>query len=325
MSESNLYIAKWIESSEEWIELESTIDLDSQTVTTMIDGFSIYTVMARPQPASFTLSDLTINPEKSELGGSIDISVILTNNGDLAGNYEVSLSIDDVQVQSSIITLVGSESEQVTFSITLEAAGTYAVSVGDLTGQCEVIPPVAPPASAPTAVLPPTPTPASFAISDFSIYPREVKPAEPVKISALISNNGGSDGIYTAVFEVNGTEEVRREVILGAGKSETVTCTIVKETEGSYAVNIDGKAGQFIVIVPAPPIPASVKVPSLQPSINRGLIFSFIAGCFVFVVELLAYFFIWRQRDTLLLPVARRKQKRSKVGFIYSILPRWRL
>ena len=74
-------------------------------------------------------------------------------------------------------------------------------------------------------------------------------------------------------------------------------------------MNINGKAGQFIVIVPAPPTPASVKVPSLQPPINRGLIGTIIAGCVVFVVGLLTYFFVWRKREALRPSVDRRKEE----------------
>ena len=126
------------------------------------------------------------------------------------------------------------------------------------------------------------PASASFTISDLSVTRSEVKPAEQVTISTVVTNIGGSEGSYTVVLKINGAEEAKKEVTLGAGKSETVTFTIAKDAEGSYTVNIDGKVGQFTVIVPPP---------------NWWLIGGIIAGCVV-VVGLLVYFFVWRKRST---------------------------
>ena len=248
--------------------------------------------MARPQPASFLLSDLTINPESVEVGGDISVSVLLENTGDLTGSYEVNLVINDVQAQSQEITLNGGDSEQVTFSVTPEAAGTNTINIGDLTGQCEVNEPEAPPTPAPTAALPP----ASFAISDFSIYPGEVKPAEQVTISARVINAGGSEGSYTVILNINGAEEARQEVTLGVDRSELVTFTVARDAEGSYTVNIDGETGQFTVIIPPPPMPAPTEAPPVTPPTNWGLIGGIITGCLIVVVGLLVYFFVRRKR-----------------------------
>ena len=46
------------------------------------------------KPATFTLSDLTINPLETYVGESVQISVNLTNIGDLEGNQTVSLEIN---------------------------------------------------------------------------------------------------------------------------------------------------------------------------------------------------------------------------------------
>jgi len=232
------------------------------------------------------------------LGGDISVGVLLENTGDLTGSYEVNLIINDVQAQSQEITLNGGDSEQVNFSVSPEAAGTYAVNIGDLTGQCEVIAPTAPPTPAPTAALPPASAPASFAISDLSITPSKVRPEEQVTISALVINTGGSEGIYTAALEINGAEEARKEVTLGAGKSETVTFTIMKETEGSYTVNIDGETGGFDVIPLAPPTPEPTEALPVTPPTNWGLIGGIIAGILVVVAGLLVYFLVWRKRST---------------------------
>jgi hypothetical protein len=93
---------------------------------------------------------------------------------------------------------------------------------------------------------------------------------------------------------VNGAEQARKEVTLGAGKSETVTFTVAKDTEGSYTININGNSGQFTVIVPSPPTPALAEALPIQPSTNWRLIGGIIGGCVV-AVGLLLYLFRWRK------------------------------
>ncbi|MFC2056465.1 S8 family serine peptidase [Chloroflexota bacterium] len=151
------------------------------------------------------------------------------------------------------------------------------------------------------AVVPPSTSvsrPASFAISDLSITTAEVKPAEQIAISVLVTNTGGRRGSYPVILKINDVEEDRKEVALGAGQSETVTFTIAKDSEGSYTVNIDGKVGQFNVIVPPPPTPTPVEPLPVQPPTNWWLIGGVIAGCVV-VAGLLGYFLAWRERRTL--------------------------
>ncbi len=157
-------------------------------------------------------------------------------------------------------------------------------------GKCEV---KAPPAPAAPAVAP---APPSFAISDLSVAPSEVKLADQVTISVVVTNAGGSGGSYTVVLQINGAEEARKEVTLGAGKSETVTFIISKDTEGSYTVNIDGNLGQFTVIVSPPPTPTPTEALPVQPPTNWWLIGGIIAGCIVVAAGLLVYFFVWRKR-----------------------------
>ncbi|MBA7695727.1 hypothetical protein ES703_104362 [subsurface metagenome] len=224
------------------------------------------------------------------MGERISVSALVTNTGDLTGRYEVSLELDDVVAQTKEVTLGGGDSETIAFSITLDTAGEHTVYINGLLGKFEV---KVPPAPAAPAVAP---APVSFAISDLSVTPSEVKLAEQVKISAVVTNIGGSEGSYTVVLKINGAEEAKKEVALGAGKSETVTFTISKDTEGSYTVNIDGNLGQFTVIVPPPPTPTPTEALPVQLPTNWWLIGGIIAGCIVAAAGLLVYFFVWRKR-----------------------------
>jgi hypothetical protein len=203
--------------------------------------------------------------------------------------------MDNVVVETIVVTLDSGDSETISFSVTPDTVGERTVNVSGLLGTFKVKAPEAPPTPTPVSAV--APAPASFAISDLSVTPSEVKLAEQVKISAVVTNTGGSEGSYIVVLKINGAEEARKEVTLGAGKSETVTFTVVKDLEGSYTVNIDGKVGQFTVIVPPPPAPTPTEVLPVQPPTNWWLIGGIIAGCIV-VAGLLVYFFVWRKRGT---------------------------
>ena len=49
--------------------------------------------------------------------------------------------------------------------------------------------------------------PATFTLLSINISPDRLNPGDPVTIQAVVSNIGGSPGIYTAVLKVNGTQE----------------------------------------------------------------------------------------------------------------------
>jgi hypothetical protein len=70
------------------------------------------------RPATFTTTDLTISPTELDIRENVTISVLLTNIGDLAGSYEVSLKINAETVSAKEITLAGGASERVTFTTT---------------------------------------------------------------------------------------------------------------------------------------------------------------------------------------------------------------
>ena len=91
------------------------------------------------------------------------------------------------------------------------------------------------------------PAPAEFEVSNLSISPREVKARESVTISADIANLGGSSGSYTTILRINSSRAETKAITLGAGESQVVTFTVVKESTGTYAVELCGLAGTFTV------------------------------------------------------------------------------
>ncbi len=161
--EEDLYIATWNEENQEWERVECTIDTGANTLSTLIGHFSMYTIMADVRPAIFTVSDLSISPEEITLGEEITVSALVTNDGDIAGIYGVSLAINDEIVDTQELSLAGGQSEMVTFTREIYEAGEFTVVINYLSGTFEVKVPETPespvePAETPTAETAPEET-----------------------------------------------------------------------------------------------------------------------------------------------------------------------
>lgn len=163
--EENLMVAFWDEEANEWVELESTVDPDSNTITAEVSHFTAFTTLIPTRPAAFTIADLVINPDEVKVGETVTISARVTNTGDLTGTYEVTLKINDTAVKTKEVEVAGGDSEKVSFRITGDTIRTYTVDVNGLSGSFVVreqapslTSPPTPPQPSPEPTLPP-PTP----------------------------------------------------------------------------------------------------------------------------------------------------------------------
>ena len=165
ISEGNLVIAYYDAESGEWIKLDSTVDRETNTITAKVSHFTAFTILAYTRPAAFAVSDLTVSPTEVDIGESVIISVILTNTGDLTGDYQVTLKIDNVETATEEVTLAGGASQTVTFTTAKDVSGTYSVTVDSLSGTFMVkplpvpalVPPPKPASPVPSPTPPPTP------------------------------------------------------------------------------------------------------------------------------------------------------------------------
>jgi hypothetical protein len=150
------------------VELEGTVDPEDNTITVEISHFTEFTILAYTRPASFSVTDLSIDPAEAGVGDAVDISAVVTNAGDLTDTYEVILKMNGIEVGVEEVELIGGEDETVSFRVTLNAVGTYAVEIASLSGSFVVKEgdtspaPLAPSLPAP-ASAPPAPPPESEA------------------------------------------------------------------------------------------------------------------------------------------------------------------
>jgi Tol biopolymer transport system component len=92
-----------------------------------------------PSPAAFSVSNLSIEPVEVLPNDVVTISVSVSNTGGSQGNHNVILNINGVQEETENVTLAAGASQTVTFNITREDAGTYAVTVDNLSGSFIVL------------------------------------------------------------------------------------------------------------------------------------------------------------------------------------------
>jgi hypothetical protein len=215
VSEDSLFIAYWDENKLEWVPINGTVNKEEDTITILISHFSTYAIMAKTLPASFVLSDLSVVPSEMRPADKAVITVKVANAGDLKGSYEVILLVNGIRIETRQITLAGRTSQEVTFTYTPVKAGSYNITIANMTSTFKaVVPvtetepsavsvpkpantsepvPVPKPAPAPTPTPARTPTPA----------PTPVKPAEALPVQPP-TNWGLIGGIIAACIIVVG-------------------------------------------------------------------------------------------------------------------------
>jgi hypothetical protein len=103
---------------------------------------------------------------------------------------------------------------------------------------------------------------AEFTVTDLTITPSETEEAEPILISANITNIGDLDGTYDANLTINGVITQTQIVeVPGNNTSVIVEFTVIEEKIGEYTVELGGLNGTF-KIKEAPPSASNIHLSS---------------------------------------------------------------
>jgi len=185
-------------------------------------------------PAKFTLTNLTITPNNVTVGEAVQISVNVTNVGDLEGNDTVNFEINNVVKDSQNITLAGAATQIVTYSDIETTYGNFTAKVGDLTGTFLINP--APPGSS------------KIILSNLNFYPYEVWPNQPVNATAIAQNPTAKPDKLTVVVTVDNVWVETKVIEVNASSSETVEFTVNATTVGEHTVKLNTLSGSFPVV-----------------------------------------------------------------------------
>jgi hypothetical protein len=115
------------------LQFTLTTDIVGEHIASIGDASASFTVIKPLAPARFMTSNLAVSPSEVADGDSMDIFVLVMNAGDLPGEYQVTLKIDDEEVQNLDIQLDGGESKLLNFSAVAGPMGQHVVSINNLT------------------------------------------------------------------------------------------------------------------------------------------------------------------------------------------------
>jgi predicted outer membrane repeat protein/parallel beta-helix repeat protein len=118
-----------------------TMSRDAYFNLTVSEWFTFTTLGGVTPAAAFTSSDLIISPAEVASGETVAIGVLVTNTGDLAGSYQVTLEINGVAEETIEVTLDAGAGEVVSFTVSRDEAGSYSVLVDGLSGSFSVTEP----------------------------------------------------------------------------------------------------------------------------------------------------------------------------------------
>ena len=101
-------------------------------------------IVENPPPSDFRLSNLVINPTEADVGKDVVVTAQITNVGGSQGSYTAELKIDGITDQTEKLTIPAGAEYMLVFKVSKGLAGTYTVTLGELSGQLTVKEPPTP-------------------------------------------------------------------------------------------------------------------------------------------------------------------------------------
>ena len=186
------------------------------------------------KPATFVYSDLIVNPDEAFVGEAIQISVNITNIGDVEGNQTVNMEIDSVIKDTMNMTLGGHTNETVQFTYIELNDGTYNVTIGDLSSSFLIKP--APPESS------------KIILSNILTNPYEGWVGDNITVTATAQNPTNEVDKITVRVTVDDILVQSQLVELEAGATQTINFTVNASTEGKHIVKLNTLSGSFVIV-----------------------------------------------------------------------------
>ncbi len=243
VNEEHLVVAVWDSQFEEWHLLDTTVDPVNNIITAEVNHFTLYSIIAHTRPADFTVSDLSITPAEAAADARIDISVLVSNAGDLTGVYQLQLKVNGEVYFVRSARLAGGDSVTESFPVYWNTPGTYIVNIAGLSGIFTIeigeLPSIPDTDDTTPAVAPVT------LIVD--VTPVEIADGESIAMRVLITNTSDIQDTCRASLKKDNIRVETKEVSLASDTSQAIIFTVLKETTAVYTVEVTGPSGVFTV------------------------------------------------------------------------------
>jgi len=195
--------------------------------------------------AVFVFTDLLVNPSETFAGQPIQISVNVTNIGDIGGHKTVELEINGVVKDSVDITLTGlNASKIVEFTVFEIDEGDYTVKIDDLVSSF-VLKKIVDGDSGSSVVVGDS---SSVILYGLKISPAEIRPGESTTISATAINPSENADTLRVTLTVDNVSVETKIVNINAHATVTADFTISASVEGTHTVKLNGLNSSFTVV-----------------------------------------------------------------------------
>ena len=177
-------------------------------------------------------TNLTISPSQVLIDEPVTIAADLQNAAETQATYQCCLLCEGKELEAQGVTVAGTSTKKVTFTVSQANSGRYQVELLGLSGSYKVL------------------KPAEFKIVNFDLAPNPAKVGEQVTGTATIENVGEATGTYKANLLVDGEVIWTTEVTLAGGTTEAVSFSEYTDHPGNFNIEIDGQKVTLRVVEP---------------------------------------------------------------------------
>jgi hypothetical protein len=108
------------------------------TYTVNLEGlYGTFEVIMPPALANFTISEITLTPDKPVSGDQVTLSALISNAGDLPGVYTVTVKLDGRVVKTDTLNLDGQSQQAVNYTLKV-SAGDHRLQINEVSRQLAV-------------------------------------------------------------------------------------------------------------------------------------------------------------------------------------------
>jgi len=141
VADENLVLAYYDEVVGGWVTLDCIVDTVNHTITASASHFTTFAILGYevealppPVPDAFIISLLSISPVEVNIGETVTITTSVANTGGTEGTYIITLKINEVKEADKSVTIAAGGSQNVTFVVSRNVAGSYSADVNGLRG-----------------------------------------------------------------------------------------------------------------------------------------------------------------------------------------------
>jgi hypothetical protein len=227
------------------VNLEATGLVEGNHTVNVSDLYTSLKVTSETptRPAKMEITNLGISRIQAGIGEAIIISATATNTGDVSGNFEIEVYINNIKRATRNIYLNSGQSTTEEFEVVEQVLGTFVVEIDNQTKTFEIISDVEPP------------KPAEFQVTGLTVNPGSVLAGEIVDISVTLTNVGEESGSYSVNLTINDNLIETTDITLSGGGTKVVEFEVNETNSGSYNVQIAGLSNSFTVETLSPASP----------------------------------------------------------------------